>query len=137
MSGEPGRFWEESSPVNGSMLDGKRYSRTDRSQSGIGGSLGSWTGCPRSSNWNRPASCGGSGSSFFSSPGGGGGGAGGALAGAGRIRRGGQGSGPLSLGDPTEIPEGSHRIQETNWILFSLGKPIGSSGRLSGSRFPG
>lgn len=81
------------SPVKGSMLEGKRYSTMARSQSGILGSLGSlgsFTGCPRSSNWN-PTSTSSSAtaaaaSSFFSSPAGGGGGGGGALAGAVEIR---------------------------------------------------
>lgn len=88
------------SPVKGSMLEGKRYSTMVRSQSGIGGSLGSlgiFTGCPRilnvgssSSSSYLSSSSSAAASSFFSSPGGGGGGgggAGGALLGAAEIRQ--------------------------------------------------
>lgn len=93
------------SPVNGSMLEGKRYSTMGRSQSGTLGSLGSlryldslgiFTGRPKilkgsSRSFSSSSSSLAAGaSSFFSSPGGGGGGgggAGGALLGAAKIRQ--------------------------------------------------
>lgn len=84
------------SPVNGSMLEGKRNSRMARSQPGIGGSLGRLgilTSYPRSSNLNSFSSSFSSSpppaaASFFSSSGGGGGGGGGgALLGAVGIRQ--------------------------------------------------
>lgn len=81
------------SPVKGSMLEGKRYSRTTRSQSGSGGSLGGLgilTGCPKSlkgssKSFSSASSAAAGASPFFSTPGGGGGG--GALLGAAEIRQ--------------------------------------------------
>lgn len=78
--------------MNGSMLEGKRNSRITRIQLGRGGSLGIFTGRPKSlkgsskSPSSSSSSAAAGASSFFCSPGGGGGGGGGLL-GAAEVRQ--------------------------------------------------